>query len=241
MLEIKNLDNGYISAGKPVILHHNLNLQILQGQLCLIAGRNGAGKSTLMKIVSGLSEAPAGSVLYNEMDIRQAGAAERAGIISLMQATPPDLSMTTATEAVMSSRQRFLTSFTVNLDKHKAVAMEALKIVGMEKFANHEFSRLSDGEKQKVMLARCLAQETPVIIMDEPLAFLDYPSRREMLDLLSKLCTEKGKTILYSSHDLELALKHCNKLLVLADDNKWQWYTQTSEIDNLLPAMLFKL
>jgi iron complex transport system ATP-binding protein len=89
------------------------------------------------------------------------------------------------------------------------------------------------------MLARCLAQETPVLLLDEPLAFLDYPARREMLTLLRELCDKENKIIIYSSHDLELALKHCDKLLVLKDEGKYRLMTEKTEIQELHPESLF--
>jgi len=90
------------------------------------------------------------------------------------------------------------------------------------------------------MLARCLAQETPVLLLDEPLAFLDYPSRREMLALLRDLCDAENKIIVYSSHDLELAMKHCDAMLLLQDGGKFSYMNNKSVIGNLQPETLFE-
>ncbi|MCC7297420.1 MAG: ATP-binding cassette domain-containing protein, partial [Bacteroidia bacterium] len=105
--------------------------------------------------------------------------------------------------------------------------------------ASRYFSSLSDGEKQKIMFSRCLAQDTPVILMDEPLAFLDYPSRVAMLNMLKEIAKSMGKIILFSSHDLEISLPFCNQLLILNADASWKWISDPNEIRNLSPKDIF--
>ena len=93
---------------------------------------------------------------------------------------------------------------------------EKLRLTGVLHLIDRDFISLSDGEKQKVMIAKALVQDTPIIYMDEPTAFLDYPSKVELMRLIARLAKEEGKTILYSSHDLELLMKHSEKLWVMA-------------------------
>lgn len=239
MLEIINLDNGYTDGNKTVVLHSGVSFNAKPGELILIAGRNGSGKSTLLKCTGGLAAPVSGEIRISGRNIHHCSTAERASLISLMLANPPELPMTTTEEAVMSNRQRFLGSFEMNLKPHLEAVRHCLSLTGMDSFTLKMFSKLSDGEKQKIMLARCLAQETPVLLLDEPLAFLDYPGRREMLDLLKKLCMEENKIILYSSHDLELALQHCDHLILLGRAGHWHIYSGPEAIKKLNPSDLF--
>lgn len=238
-LELINLDNGYHDGHNAVVLHSAVSFQAKRGELILVAGRNGSGKSTLLKCAAGLAKPVSGEIHISGRNIHKCSTEERASLISLMLANPPDLPMTTVEEAVMSNRQRFLSSFEMNLGPHLEVTHHCLKLTGMESFSLKMFSKLSDGEKQKIMLARCLAQETPVILLDEPLAFLDYPGRRDMLSMLRRLCEEENKIIIYSSHDLELAFQHCDHLVFLGKKGEWKIYSGAENIQKLKPTELF--
>ena len=239
MFRLQSITNGFNTGNSPTRLHTGLNLDFYGGELILMAGRNGSGKSTLLRILAGLETPPDGHVELNGRDLHRLDQPGMASAVSLMLAHPPDMPLTTCAEVVFTSRQRFISPWQWNLSEHRKAALQALETCGMRTFADRDFSRLSDGEKQKVMLARCLAQETPVLLLDEPLAFLDYPARRDMLDLLNRLCREQGKIIIYSSHDLELSLKHCHSLLLLQTEGKWT-YRSGPELESLDPATLFE-
>jgi iron complex transport system ATP-binding protein len=239
MLRLSQLSTGFLLKGKFTVLHSGLDVEVDAGDLVLIVGRNGIGKSTLLKSISGLLPPIHGSVEIDGKNMANLDAVAKAACISIMLAMPPSVPMTTAREMVFSSRQRFFSPWQWNLTSEWEKVKQCMIQCGVFHLWDSEFDRLSDGEKQKVMLARCLAQEAPVLLLDEPLAFLDYPSRREMLALLRSFCLEQGKTIIYSSHDLDLALLFADKLLLLESSGKHRWMTDTNEIHQIQASSLF--
>lgn len=237
MFILKNVHSGYVQGKIQTVLHSGISFELKPGTLLLLAGKNGCGKSTLMRILAGLNEPVTGEVLIQNKSLYGQSIAERAGLLSMMQATPPDVPLTLASEVVFSGRQRFVSPWKKPNSNATHMAFER---TGLTHLQNRVFNSLSDGEKQKVMLTRCLAQETPVLVLDEPLAFLDYPSRREMLLLLRDLCDKENKIILYSSHDLELALKHCDAMLLLQNGGRFQFVNEREKLQNLSPDSLFE-
>jgi iron complex transport system ATP-binding protein len=240
MLCLKNVNSGFPHGKTQKVLHAGISFELQPGSLLLLAGKNGSGKSTLMRILAGLNEPPSGEILIQNKNLHRQSIAERASLLSMMQATPPDVPLTPASEVVFGGRQRFVSPWKKTESEQFEIAEKAMIRMDLHHLKDGFFNSLSDGEKQKMMLARCLAQETPVLLLDEPLAFLDYPSRREMLALLRDLCDAENKIIVYSSHDLELALKHCDAMLLLQDGGKFRYTNNKSEIGNLQPETLFE-
>jgi len=239
MFKAESLESGYVQGKNSCVLHGPMDFEVKPGTLLLLAGKNGAGKSTLMQILGGLTKPLSGSVTVNGTDIHKASVETRASLISQVFTHPPDMPLTTAKEVVFSSRLRFVSGWNGKIKEHEKELHNALEMCGMEAFAERQFNTLSDGEKQKVMIARALAQETPIILMDEPLAFLDYPGRREMLARMKKWCTEMGKTIIFSSHDLELALKSADAMLLLKEKGNYRWEWNQATLAQTDPATLF--
>lgn len=239
MFRAESLESGYVQGKNSCVLHGPMDFDIKPGSLLLLAGKNGAGKSTLMQILGGLEKPLSGRVIINGSDLHKVSTETRASLISQVFTHPPDMPLTTAKEVVFSSRLRFVSGWNGNIKYHEKELLKALEMCGMEAFAERQFNTLSDGEKQKVMIARALAQETPVLLMDEPLAFLDYPGRREMLARMKKWCSELGKTILFSSHDLELALKSADAMLLLQDKGNYRWEWDQKTVAHTDPATLF--
>ncbi len=236
MMEARQLNTGY-PAGP--VLHAGLNFQIPAGQRLLIAGRNGIGKSTLIRTLAGLLPPISGELLIDSHSMKAMSIASISDFISIAFSTPPELPMMRSQDLLLTAIQKRLSPFDFKLERELEQARNYMSLCGVGHLYGREFSRLSDGEKQKLMLARCLMQQTPVILLDEPLAFLDYPSRIEFLDLLGKLCTDEGKCILFSSHDLELSLSHCEKLLLLQRNGSWEFTEDKEKIRSLKPALLF--
>lgn len=239
MFIVESLQSGYRQGKKTKVLHANVGFALEAGSLLLLAGKNGAGKSTLMQILCGLQQPLSGTVAVNGQHLHTCSVKEKAGLVSMMYAHPPDVPLTLAKEVVFSSRQRFVSAWDGNIRQHEPQILAALEMCGIANLADRQFNTLSDGEKQKVMLARSLAQETPVMLLDEPLAFLDYPARRELLAKLKDWCKELGKTIIYSSHDLELALQHADCMLLLQEDGKHQFIQDRELLSRMDPASLF--
>lgn len=176
---------------------------------CLI-GANGVGKSTLLRTLTGYQSPLAGSVEYfcgQWTALQNLTSHQLARLVAIVLTERTDARRLTAQEVVAMGRSPY-TGFwgTGSADDHRIVA-DCLHMVGIEALAHRRLGTLSDGERQKVMIARALAQQTPVIFLDEPTAFLDYPSRVEVMTLLRQLAHEQGKTLVLSTHDLELAVR----------------------------------
>lgn len=240
IIEAHNLDTGYRDRnGKPKMLHKNICFNIPAGQRLLITGRNGIGKSTFIKTLAGLIPPLAGSFSIDGTALTSLSISDIAEYISIAFSTPPELPMMRSQEVLLTAIQKKLSPFSFSIKKELEQAKHFMSICGIGHLYNCEFEKLSDGEKQKVMLSRCLMQQTPVILLDEPLAFLDYPSRLEFLKLLEELSHGQGKSIIFTSHDLEISLANCDRLLVLKSNGQWSFNENISEIKSLMPAHLF--
>lgn len=239
MFKAESLESGFVQGKSSCLLHGPMDFVIKPGTLVLLAGKNGAGKSTLMQILGGLNQPMAGNISIQEIQLHKAPIAMRASMISQVFTHPPDMPLTTVKEVVFSSRVRFLSGWNGRIKDHEKEILDALGLCGMKPFADRLFNTLSDGEKQKVMIARAMAQDTPVILMDEPLAFLDHPGRREMLTRMKQWCQKLGKIIIFSSHDLELALKSADAMLLLQEQRNYRWVWDAETLKNINPADLF--
>lgn len=192
-----NLTIGY---GDRVI-QRELNLNAQVGQMIALLGQNGAGKSTLLRTLAGLQPALSGS--FSTMDLTPS---ERAREMALVLTERLSLENTTVEEIVAMGRYPY-TSLLGTLSEADHVAInDALNRVDMLSYSSRYYNSLSDGEKQRVLIAKALAQQTPLILLDEPTAHLDLPSRIKTMLLLQQLAHEEGKCILISTHELDIAL-----------------------------------
>lgn len=239
MLETRNLKISYAAGKEDLLVVDGMNVQIQPGNLIMLAGRNGSGKSSLLRVLAGLQQFGSGEVLIGSESITGKTEPELASLVSIMFSTPPVMELTTAGELVLTAMQRHFSPFKLDFTKEWNQVENSMRLCGMEEYMHRDFQSLSDGEKQKVMLARCLAQDTPVLLLDEPLAFLDYPSRRDMLNLLHHLAVSENKIIIFSSHDLDISLTACDALLLLRSRGAWTYYNSTEKIRTLDPMELF--
>ncbi len=190
------------------MLASNLNATFTKGTLNAIVGRNGSGKSTLLRVTAGLAKPLAGEVL-----IAGDGSLERR--VSLVS-TERVRALNLRVRDLVSLGRAPYTGWAGRLTEQDHDSIDtALKLVGMSSFTDKYIDTLSDGEAQRVMIARALAQDTPVMLLDEPTAFLDYHSRREIVELLVNLAQEQGKTIIFSSHELDLVEEFADKVIKL--------------------------
>lgn len=213
-ITIEKLKIGY---GQQIVAE-NLNAQFNEGELTCLLGPNGIGKSTLLRTMMALQKPLNGNIFYKKeydgekIDISNIPQNEIAKIISIVLTEKPDVDNMTAEEIVGMGRNPY-TGFwgTLSADDKKIVA-ETIETVGMAKYIKTPISRLSDGELQKIMTAKALAQSTPVMLLDEPTSFLDFQSKVEIMSLLRNLAHNMNKTIILSTHDLTLAEKMADKL-----------------------------
>lgn len=212
MITLKNLVVGYPDGRHTRQLNHAANEEAHDGMLTCLIGANGAGKSTLLRTIAGFQSPLEGTVLLGGDDVRALSPRQRAERMAVVLTDRPDVMCTTVWEMVATGRAPF-TGFWGRLSgKDRDIVARSLRLVGIEWMADRTVASLSDGERQKVMIAKALAQQTPVVLLDEPTVFLDYPSRVEVMQLLLRIAHEEHKTVLLSTHDLDLALHTADRL-----------------------------
>lgn len=204
---LHNLTTGYLTRRGPRPVSCGVNASLRSGELTSLLGPNGAGKSTLLRTLSGYSRPLGGSVTLMGRPLGSYSAAELSRMVSVVLTERLMVSGMTVGELVGMGRAPY-TGFWGRLSvADRRIVDTSLRAVGAEAMAGRALHTLSDGERQKVMIAKALAQETPIILLDEPTAFLDYPSKVETMRLLHTLAHREGKTIFLSTHDLEMALR----------------------------------
>ena len=210
VISLSQLSVGY-SLSHPVI--SDINLELRSGQLACLIGENGIGKSTLLKTLTGFLPKLKGSLLLGNRDIESFSQRELARQVSIVLTQKPDVQNLTIEEIIGLGRSPYTGFFGRLRAEDRKVVDDAIATMGIEKLRGRMIQTLSDGERQKVMIAKALAQETPIILLDEPTAFLDFPSKAETFQSLQRMAHEKDKLILLSTHDLELAVRFADSLL----------------------------
>lgn len=214
MIELKNLSTGY---GRHTV-SANLNATLQSGRLTCLLGPNGVGKSTLLRTLCGFQPPLEGRMELDGKDMAQLSRKEMSRSIGVVLTERPDVADMRASDMVALGRTPY-TGFWGTLGKEDRNRVdEAMQLVGITHLAHRMIHTLSDGERQKVMIAKALAQQTPVILLDEPTAFLDFPSKVETMRLLHRLAHESGKTVFLSTHDLETAIQLSDDLWLLSAD-----------------------
>lgn len=208
-----------------------IDVVLHEGEHVALIGANGSGKTTFFKTLTGNLKPVEGQVELCGKPLVSYSPNERAKLFSLVLTEKPDDLFLKVFDIVAAGRYPHSGLMAKLREEDFGFIKEKLQITGVYHLIDRDFVSLSDGEKQKVMIAKALVQDTPIIYMDEPTAFLDYPSKVELMALIAKLAKEEHKTILYSSHDLELLMKHEEKLWVVAKDKKLLEY-QTNSFDN---------
>lgn len=210
VISLSQLSVGY-TLSHPVI--SDINLELRSGQLACLIGENGIGKSTLLKTLTGFLPKLKGSLLLGDRDIDSFSQRELARQVSIVLTQKPDVQNLTIEEIIGLGRSPYTGFFGRLRAEDRKVVDDAIATMGIEKLRGRMIQTLSDGERQKVMIAKALAQETPIILLDEPTAFLDFPSKAETFQSLQRMAHERDKLILLSTHDLELAVRFADSLL----------------------------
>lgn len=214
-LQLKSLSIGY--RGKT--LAENLQVSAYQGELIALIGSNGAGKSTLLRTLCGLQPKLNGAVEINGETIDALSKRALARQVSMVSTDLIRIHRLKVKDLVLLGRYPHEYWFTKQSDKNRQLMRQALQNVNLLHLYNAEVETLSDGEYQRAMIARALVQDTPLIILDEPTAFLDLPNKYTMVKLLWQLCKKQRKTILFSSHDLNIAMQFADSLWLLHQNN----------------------
>ena len=211
MITLQQLTLGFNSR----TLLNNCNATFEQGSLTALVGRNGAGKSTLLRVLAALDTPQAGDVIINNTTISSLNAEQRARLISFVSTQRVRVSNLKCKDVVAIGRTPYTNWMGSLQEQDKQCVAHALEAVGMTAFADRPIDTLSDGECQRIMIARALAQQTPIILLDEPTAFLDIPNRFEICRLLATLAHTENKTIIFSTHDIDAAMPVCDNVAIL--------------------------
>lgn len=214
MIELKDFSIGF--KDRPLL--KDVSTEFEERHLTALIGRNGTGKSTLLKALCGLNDNYSGEILINNKNIRKINKVELASLVAYVNTQRPRISNLKCRDMVALGRTPH-TMWHGNLSRRDyEITDEALEMVGMAAYSQRQFNSLSDGEAQKIMIARAISQTTPIILLDEPTSFLDMPSRFELGALLKTLTEKEGKTIIFSTHELDIALKYSDAI-ALVDSN----------------------
>ena len=224
MAEIKNNETGMIlkltglSVGyKNKTIISNIDLNVKKGEIISLAGSNGCGKSTLLRTLAGQQKALSGSILldgqnmalYNDISL-----AKKVSILLTDRVTPL---LMTAYDVVCSGRYPYTGMLGILSSEDKDKVREFMELTGITGLADQYFSELSDGQKQRIMLARALCQEPDILIMDEPMTFLDIKYKRELVNIIKRLRNEKGLTMIISLHELEVIREISDRVVCIKD------------------------
>lgn len=217
ILTAQNLSIGYsLGGGRHKVVHRDLTCDLKCGELVCLLGPNGAGKSTLLRTLSSSQLPLGGQLLVNGKEFRQIDERERSRLIGVVLTDKTQTGGLTVYELVALGRQPHTGFFGRLQAKDKTMIVEAMEAVGIAHKAKNYMAELSDGERQKAMIAKALVQECPLILLDEPTAFLDVVSRIEIMTLLHTIAHDQKKAILLSTHDIEQALVMADRLWLLS-------------------------
>ena len=208
------LDHIALSYGSRTLLE-DVSASFGQGELTALIGRNGTGKSTLLWALAGLGSVSAGKIELCGRPLSALTPHERATTVGFVTTDRVRIANLACEDVVALGRAPYTNWIGRMQEADRAVVERSLELVGMSGFARKTMDRMSDGECQRVMIARALAQDTPVILLDEPTAFLDLPNRYELATLLRRLTRDEGKCILFSTHDLDVALSLCDSVALI--------------------------
>lgn len=220
MIHISNLSIGYRQHGGYRLVASGIEANIEGGRLTCLIGANGAGKSTLLKTLAAFIPKLGGSIYIKGKEISEYTHKELSRTVGVVLTAKPEGVNMTVSDVVTLGRTPYTGFWGVAGSDDRRIVEQSMAQVGITPLAARNVSTLSDGERQKTMIAKALAQQTPVIFLDEPTAYLDYPSKVETMLLLMRLSHEAGKTIFMSTHDLELALQTADTLWLMAGDGK---------------------
>ncbi len=216
IIDLVNLEIGFASGkGRGQSLMGPVSTTAFSGELIAVMGRNGSGKSTLLRTIAGLMNALQGEIhilgnmlaAYSRKEL-----ARIMGYVSTEVVRVPGLSVENLVELGRYPHTNWLGKLN---SSDRQVVESALDLTSLQTLRNRDLDELSDGERQRAMIARTLAQDTRILILDEPTAFLDLSHRYEIIDLLGNLARDHGKTVIYSTHDLQIALRQADKIWLI--------------------------
>ncbi len=216
MLEVQDVS---LSFGQRKILE-NISFQCSKGELICVLGRNGTGKSSLLQCISGFLKFE-GTIKIFQKNIQELSAKEISRTISIvLPNTPVSAYALNVYETILLGRTPYFNWLAQMQEKDIQAIHNAIQKTQVQALLSKSLQNISDGERQRVMIARAIAQDTPVVVADEPTAFLDVYFRKQILQLFQRIAREEHKCILLSTHEIDLALEYADKLLLLNKEKK---------------------
>lgn len=219
ILTTQHLSIGYSKSGKIDIIQPDLQLKLRAGELVCLIGPNGSGKSTLLRTLAGLQKPISGKTLIDGTEMTKLSQHEKALLIALVLTERVDIENATVYNLVSLGRHPHTPWWGNMSEDEDAFIHEVIEMVHLEHKANCYLNELSDGERQRAMIAKALAQDTPIILLDEPTAHLDLPNRVEIMLLLHRLAHKTQKAILLSTHELDLALQAADRIWLISNEH----------------------
>ncbi|MFN4764190.1 ABC transporter ATP-binding protein [Gillisia sp. Q332] len=218
ILATDNLQIGYRSKKVEALIAANINIEIEEGELVALIGINGVGKSTLLRSLSGVQEVLKGDILIEGKPLKSIHSEKLSELISIVLTEQPISKNLSVFELIALGRQPYTNWIGTLTSNDLNYIQNALKLVDIENLQHKKCYELSDGQLQKVLIARAIAQDTPLVILDEPTTHLDIYHQAYILKLLKKLTLQTKKSILFATHEINLALQLCDRIILMEQD-----------------------
>tara|TARA_R110002012_G_scaffold322099_1_gene555503 strand:+ start:38576 stop:39355 length:780 start_codon:yes stop_codon:yes gene_type:complete len=218
-LEIKNLNIGYKSKKQETVVAHGISFDLIQGELTAIVGVNGIGKSTLLRTIGAVQPKLSGAIVIAGKELSTYSTLHLASKISLVLTEALATKNLSVIELIALGRQPYTNWLGTLSAQDKEKTKEAIQLVEIEALQHKRCYELSDGQLQRVLIARALAQDTPLMLLDEPTTHLDLYHKVQLLKLLKHIAHKTNKTILFTTHEIEVAIQICDKMLIINKEN----------------------
>jgi iron complex transport system ATP-binding protein len=222
-LQISKLQIGYLSKSTTTVVYENISANFQVGMMVGIIGKNGLGKSTLLRTIAGLQDKLGGEIFIDGKAAGSISKHDLAKEIAVVLTEKVGGFNLTVTDLVSMGRVPYTNAFNQLNQLDDKIINDCISICGLNEHKLKPVSELSDGLFQKAMIAKGLAQQTSVLLLDEPTAYLDFPSKHQLFELLKKISVEDKKCIITSSHDIELILKYSSHLLIMSEKNEFEF------------------
>lgn len=226
IIEVTNLSFGY-TPESPIL--RNISFEAAKGTFLVIAGPNGAGKSTLLNLICGALKPQSGKITLDASPIESYSAEALAAKVAVVRQESMPIFGFSVIETVLMARTPYFSAAGFESQADKAIVNDALELTDTARFAQRPLTNLSSGERQRVFIARAIAQDSPILLLDEPTSFLDLRHQVDIYDLLKTAQLERGKTIVAVTHDINLAAQYGDEALLLGTDSTFQ-HGRTSEV-----------
>lgn len=230
MLELKDLHIGYRK-----LLFQVDDLKLRKGQLVSLIGPNGSGKTTLLNTILGITNSMKGEVLIENESIKELSKAKKVETISHVASKFDGVNHLTVYELIAMGRAPYTNMLNKLTSKDKTIVSEVIEKLDLKELQDKSTTNISDGERQIAMIGKAVAQETKMIILDEPTAFLDYSNRLKVMKLLKRIAIEENKLIIISTHNIEICLEFSDTILAVdSDEEKLRIYYDDISKEDLI-------